>query len=300
MEEYINNFMEYLTKEKFYSEKTILSYRLDLNDYSLYLEENNIDFKTINKDEVREFLKYLDNLKLKNSTIGRHMSSVRSFYAFLVTHKVLEKNIFKTISNPKIPKKIPNFIYSNELDKLFSSCENQTPLGKRNKLILELLYATGVRIGELVSIQIKDIDFSALSIKVEGKGSKTRIVYYGEYMSDALDDYLCNGRGVLIGHMKHDFLFVNSRGNKITTNGIRNALDKVIKTSGLKHKISPHVLRHTFATHLLESGADLKSVQELLGHSSLTTTQIYTHVTNERLRSVYLNTHPRAKEPSKN
>ena len=294
MNEYIIKFMEYLAKEKYYSVKTIANYELDLNNYYKFLSNNNIDFKKVNKDNVREYLKYLNELKFKNSSIARHLSSIRSFYTYLVLTKVIKSNIFKSISNPKIAKKIPNFLYSDELNKLFSSCDESNPLGKRNILILELLYATGIRIGELVEIKIADINKNDLSIRITGKGNKTRIVYYGEYASFSLDNYLNNARNELMKEKKHDYLFVNRLGNKITTNGIRNAMDKIIINSGVKHKISPHVLRHTFATHLLENGADIKSVQELLGHESLSTTQIYTHVTNERLRSVYLHTHPRA------
>ena len=299
MKEYIIKFKEYLAKERHYSEYSVINYELDLVKFDSFLDENNIDFMTINKDEIRKYLKYLDKEKFKNSTIARHMSSIRSFYSYLVLIGVLNSNIFKSISNPKIAHKIPNFLYSDEMDKLLTTGETKTPLGKRNILILELLYATGIRIGELVEIKLSDINEYEGQIRIKGKGGKTRMVYYGEYTKDAMEDYLNFGRNILMKEKNHDYLFVNCFGNKITTNGIRNAMDKIIKSSGLKYKISPHVLRHSFATHLLESGADLKSVQELLGHESLRTTQIYTHVTNERLRNVYLNTHPRAKEKSK-
>ena len=295
MEDNIIKFKEYLLRERFYSTKTVLNYEIDLNKYQEFLHKNNINYLTISKEGVRDYLKYLDKLHLKNSSIARHMSSIRSFYAFLVREGVLKGNVFKSISNPKIAKKIPNFLYGNELDILFSVCDTSTALGIRNKLILELLYATGIRIGELINIKLADIDYQDMSIRVCGKGDKMRIVYYGEYMRDSLEEYLTKSRSLLLKNKQSEYLLLNHLGSELRANGVRNAIEKILKTSGLKHKISPHVLRHTFATHLLESGADLKSVQELLGHSSLTTTQVYTHITSERLRSVYLKTHPRAK-----
>ena len=295
MEKYMIKFKEYLSKEKYYSDKTVINYELDLNNYLDFLSNKNLDFESVTKDDIRAYLKYLNELKYKNSSIARHMSSIRSFYTYLVLTNVIKTNIFKMISNPKIPKKIPNFLYSNELDKLFSACDLSTALGKRNRLILEMFYATGIRIGELVEIKISHINQSDLAVKITGKGKKDRVVYYGEYMSEALNQYLSNGRGELLKDKRHDYLFVNRFGNKITTNGIRDVMEKIIRLSGVKHKISPHVLRHTFATHLLENGADLKSVQELLGHESLTTTQIYTHVTSKKQKQILVAKHPRNK-----
>jgi len=291
----INLFTEYLTIEKRYSEETVKSYKSDLDNFADFLESKNKDFFNIDKNIIREYLKFLDDCKLKNSSIGRHLSSLRTFYNFLLREEKVKTNYFKNFSNPKKAKKLPNFLYHNELDKIYNACDNKNPLGKRNLLILELFYATGVRVGELVNIKLNDINSKEKSIKVKGKGNKERIVYYGEYTEEALNDYLKHGRNKLLKE-KNAYLILNRFGEEISTNGIRDALNKIFKTAGIKNKVSPHVIRHTFATHLLEAGADLKSVQELLGHESLSTTQIYTHVTNERLRSIYLKTHPRAKD----
>jgi len=295
MENEINLFTEYLTTEKRYSEETVKSYKSDLDNFADFLINKNKNFFNIDKNIIREYLKFLDDCKLKNSSIGRHLSTLRSFYNFLVREEKIKTNLFNNFTNPKKEKKLPNFLYHNELDKIYSSCEDETPLGKRNLLILELLYATGIRVGELTNIKLNDINNKEQSIRVKGKGNKERITYYGEYTEVALADYLANGRNKLLKE-KNDYLILNRFGNQITTNGTRDALNKIFKVAGIKNKVSPHVIRHTFATHLLEAGADLKSVQELLGHESLSTTQIYTHVTNERLRSIYLNTHPRAKD----
>jgi len=299
MQKHIESFKDYLESEKHYSDKTILNYELDLNSFRDFLECKSKDFRYLDKEIIRGYLKFLDSAKLKNSTVARHMSSLRSFYNFLVREGIVQTNLFKNFSNPKLEKKLPNFLYYDELNKIFDCFDNVTPLDKRNKLILELLYATGIRIGELIEIKLLDINDGDRSIKVRGKGKKERIVYYGEYTSEAMKDYLQNSRNKLLRERESEFLILNNLGTEITTNGVRDALNKIIKKSSIKNKVSPHVIRHTFATHLLEAGADLKSVQELLGHESLSTTQIYTHVTNERLRSVYLNTHPRAKDVKK-
>ena len=292
--EVIISFLEYLEYEKKYSKYTILNYEKDLNKYFEYLENNKIGYQNITKDEIREFLKHLDGESLQNSSISRILSALRSFYDYLKLKNIVTNNNFKLISNPKIPKKLPNFLYYDELSKILDVEFGSSPLDKRNRLILESLYATGVRVGELVEIKLTDINSHEKSIKLVGKGNKERIVYYGEYTEEALNDYL-NLRSMLLKEKGSDYLFLNHLGNQLTTAGVRDIIEKIIKKISLKNKVSPHVFRHTFATHLLESGADLKTVQELLGHSSLSSTGIYTHVTNERLRTVYLSAHPRAK-----
>ncbi|MBR1413226.1 MAG: tyrosine recombinase XerC [Bacilli bacterium] len=292
---YLDDFLEYLEEELNYSDKTIENYELDLTFFFNYLTEHKKNYLKLNKDDVREFLKYLDNLKYKNSTISRHLSSLRSFYSYLVRNGIIENNVFKRISNPKKEKKLPNFLNYEEIDDILNIYPTDTPLNIRNRLILELLYDTGVRVGELVTIKINDIDTENMCIKVFGKGSKERIVYYGEYAYDLLKLYLNDARPLLLKHGANSYLILNNRGGAITTRSIENIVDDAINKAAIKNKITPHVLRHTFATHLLNNGADIKTVQELLGHSNLSTTQIYTHITNDRLRSVYLHTHPRNK-----
>lgn len=291
----INNFLDYLNYEKKYSVKTIESYQSDLENYDNYLKKHQIDFKNINRIQIREYLKYLTYLKYKNNSISRHLSSIRSFYNYLVRVKSIENNIFKMISNPKKEKKLPNFLYYNEMEELLSF-EDDNALLLRDKLIIEMFYATGIRISELTNIKLEDINFDEMSIKILGKGSKTRIVYYGEYANEVLTNYLKNVRDLLLKNTNNSYLFLNFRGKKLTPEGVRSRIKKLVSKQGFKHKWTPHDLRHTFATHLLDNGTDLKSVQDLLGHSSLSTTGIYTHVTNERLRHIYLKTHPRSKE----
>ncbi len=292
-EELIQSYKEYLDKELGYTEDTIISYITDLKQYLAFLHKKKIKLKNINKDEAREYLKYLDNLKLTNKSIARKMSSVRGFYNFLLDIQYVDNNIFNNMSNPKIEKKLPEFLNYEEITKLLDSIDTKTPLGIRNRLLLELIYATGLRLHEVSNLKVEDINLYENLIKVMGKGSKERIVYFGEYARDSLDKYLSKARSELLKNKTSEYLFINHFGNRLQDGGIENVLKKQVKEICLKHKISIHTLRHTFATHLLNNGADIKTVQELLGHSSLATTEVYTHITSERLREVYLKTHPR-------
>ncbi len=296
MKEDMKNFKKYLTNEKRYPETTITSYMKDVEDYNDFIKENHINYLTINKEEIREYLKYLDEQKLSKSTISRKLSALRHFYSYLVLEGRINTNQFKLISNPKKDKKLPNFLQYDELDKIFDSIDLDTDLGIRNRLIIELLYATGLRVSELVNLKVNDIDMSGREIRVLGKGDKERIVYFGDYAKKYLKMYLDDARYGLLNGKKSEYLIINNQGDQITSRGIETVIDNIVNKAALKHNISPHVLRHTFATDLLNNGADLKSVQELLGHSSLSTTQIYTHITNERLRQVYLKSFPRQKE----
>ena len=295
----LDHFIKYLSNEKRYPETTITSYSNDLDNYYSYIILKKINYKTINKDEIRSYLKYLDELNYSKSTISRILSALRHFYNYLIKEDIIESNIFKTIRNPKKDKKLPNFLQSDELIKIFDSIDITTDLGLRNRLIFELLYATGLRVSELHNLKIKDIDFNNNEIKVLGKGNKERITFFGEYAAKYLDDYLNTSRKNLLKGKTTDYLLINNNGEHLSIRGIQDIVNKEVEHAALKHHISPHVLRHTFATDLLNNGADLKSVQELLGHESLSTTQIYTHITNERLRSVYLKTFPRQREEEK-
>lgn len=289
-------FIKYLTNEKRYPETTISSYERDLDNYYGYIELKKIDYKNITKDEIRNYLKYLDDLNYSKNTVSRILSTLRHFYTYLVTNKEVKINQFKLIRNPKKEKKLPNFLQGDELQKIFDTINIETPLGMRNRLIVELLYASGLRVSELTELKIKDIDISNKEIRVTGKGDKERIVYFGDYARKYLELYLKEGRKELLNNKRSDYLLINNLGDNLSTRGVQMVIDDIVKEASLKHNISPHALRHTFATDLLNNGADLKSVQELLGHSSLSTTQIYTHITNERLRSVYLQTFPRQQE----
>ena len=296
IEKHIKDFIKYLQNEKRYPETTITSYQKDLDNYYGFIILKKINYKKITKEEIRSYLKYLDQLKYSKTTISRILSTLRHFYQYLMIHKVVEVNVFKLIKNPKKDKQLPNFLQSDELQKIFDSINLDTPLGIRNRLIVELLYASGLRVSELTNLDIENINLNNKEIRVLGKGSKERIVFFGDYAKKYLELYLTNSRPELENDKKTKKLLLNNNGNPITTRGIQLVIDNIVRDASLKHNISPHVLRHTFATDLLNNGADLKSVQELLGHSSLSTTQIYTHITNDRLRSVYLKTFPRQKE----
>lgn len=293
---HLKEFIKYLQNEKRYPETTITSYENDLINYKDFIELNKINYITITKEEIRTYLKYLDELKYSKTTISRILSTLRHFYQYLMINKVVEVNTFKLIKNPKKDKKLPNFLQSDELQKIFDSINLETPLGIRNRLIVELLYASGLRVSELTNLSLDNINLSNKEIRVLGKGSKERIVFFGDYAKKYLELYLEQGRPELLNKTKTNILLLNNNGEPISTRGIEMVIDNIVRDAALKHNISPHVLRHTFATDLLNNGADLKSVQELLGHSSLSTTQIYTHITNERLRAVYLKTFPRQRE----
>lgn len=292
MEKYINSFLNYLKVEKNYSDNTIQGYHKDLLDYKEYLNGKNI--KDTDYKFIRNYLSYMFLKKYEKKTISRHISTLRSFYKYLVNENIIIKNPMLLISNPKLDKKLPNFLYYDELEILLNIPDKETILGLRDALILEMLYSTGIRVSELINIKLKDINFSDKKILILGKGSKERYVLYGNTLKQILDLYLKNSRQKL--NKNSEYLILNKNGNKITDRGVRLIISNILKKGELDYHVSPHTLRHTFATHMLDNGADLKSVQELLGHSNLSTTQVYTHITNERLRSVYLKTHPRAKE----
>ncbi len=296
IDKHIKEFMKYLTNEKRYPQTTVSSYERDIKIYKDFINENKINYITIKKDEIRTFLKYLDEQNYSKTTISRILSTLRHLYAYLVQNKVIEVNQFKLIRNPKKEKKLPNFLQQDELDKIFDIIPLDTSLGIRNRCIIELLYATGLRVSELTNLNIDDIDMHTKEIRVLGKGNKERIVYFGEYALKYLNLYIDESRPTLLDKNKSKALLINNNGEPLSSRGVEMVVDDIVKKAALKHNISPHVLRHTFATDLLNNGADLKSVQELLGHSSLSTTQIYTHITNDRLRSVYLKSFPRQKE----
>lgn len=292
---YINNYLEYLRVVRKYSDKTILSYYDDLVEYQEFLQNNFINILDIDDKVVKDYLKYLYSRNITKTSISRKLSSIRGLYNYLTNEDIITNNYFSKISNPKREKHLPKFLKNEEIDKILSVCENNTPLEERDTLVLELLYATGLRVSELVNIKISDINKSDKSIKVLGKGSKERIVLYNNHTKVALDKYLSDGYHSL-NKKNNGYLILNNRGDRISDRYIRDIINKYVKKAGLDIKISPHTLRHTFATDMLEEGSDLMTVKELLGHESLNTTSIYTHITNEQIRKTYNNAHPRAKK----
>lgn len=293
MDDAINSFLDYLTYEKKYSEYTVENYGKDLDDFKKYISEKKINYKNMNYTEVSAYLIHLSNMNYSPSSINRHLSSIRSFYTYMLNNKKVSSSPFKLIHGPKKEKKLPNYLKYQEFVDLVESCD-ETPLGVRNRMILELLFATGVRVSEAVNIKIEDINFKDREIKVFGKGKKVRIVYFNKVCQSVMSNYVLNARQELLKGKRSDYLLINHLGNKLTTRGVEDIIDRLIKNSSVKHKISPHTLRHTFATLLLNEGMDIREVQELLGHARLSTTSIYTHVSNEELRRVYLQNHPRA------
>ncbi len=290
----LNKYLEYLTVQKNYSDYTISSYHNDITDFYTFCKENSIFYLNITYSESKKYLMYLyEEKKEKATSVSRKISSIRSFYRYLNNQNVVKSNPFQLLNLPKKEKKLPRYFEYNELLDLFEVPDINTPLGKRNRLILEMLYATGVRVGELVNIKVSDINLNDKKITILGKGNKERIVYYNDVTSKYLKKYLSEAR-IKLNINKSDYLFLNYRGGKLTTRGIQDVLNKIITKTSLNKNISPHMLRHSFATHLLNEGCDLLSVQQLLGHSSLSATSIYTHVTTDRMKEVYFKTHPRA------
>ncbi len=291
IEEAIQKFLEYLEKELNYSAMTIVDYASDLHIYASYVQENKINFLSITKSEIMGFLKYLDSLKYSNKSISRFLSALRSFYRYLVDIKLINENQFKRIKNPKVEKKLPNYLNIIDIEKILDTLdENQDEMVK-NKCLIELLYSTGARVSEVCNIKLTDIDFNNQSIRLIGKGDKERIVYYGSPLAKILKDYLMIRNHFLKNETP--YLFVNHKGNKISRESIEYLVKKIVSNTEIEnHKVSPHTFRHSFATHLLDNGADIKSVQELLGHENLNTTEIYTHVSIEHLKEAYNKYHP--------
>lgn len=282
----VDNFLYFLKKELNYSDYTIKNYQLDLTDFFKYVNKSNIDFLSIENIHVRGYLKYLDTCNLKNTTISRRISALRTFYNYLLEKGFVKSNIFLNIKNPKLEKKLPNYLNYTEIEELLASIDTRTDEGLERRLLIEMFYSTGCRVGEMVNVKISDIDFYNKTIKVMGKGSKERIVYYGDYASKYLEDYLKNKD-------KKGYLFTNKRGEKLTIEEVEYIVRDIMKHISIKTHVTPHTLRHTFATHLLNNGADIRTVQELLGHANLSTTGIYTHVSSDRLKDVYFKTFKR-------
>lgn len=293
MKDKVEDFLSFLEYEKKYSENTIDSYRRDLEEFCSYIENHKIDYTCMKYSDVSQYLIYLGSTNLSSTSISRHMSSIRSFYEYMMKNGNVENSPFKLVRGPKKAKKLPNYLQYEEFLDLVRACD-ETPLGVRNRLILELLFATGIRVSEAISIKLKDINFKNREIKITGKGNKARIVYFNKICQEIMSKYVLEARQSILKGKKSDYLLVNHLGNPLTRVGLADILNRLIQKSALKHKISPHTLRHTFATLMLNEGMDIREVEELLGHARLSTTSIYTHVSNEELRKVYLASHPRA------
>ena len=294
MKDIVYEFLDYIM-EKNYSDYTETNYEIDLFKYEEYLKSHNLNYKTVKYKDISNFIIFLKESKYKSTSINRIISSLKSFYLFLEKKKIIKNNPFALVKSVKTEKRLPNYFKYDEFNMMLESIEDNT-LGIRNRLILELLLATGMRVSELSNLKITDIDINTKEIRVFGKGKKERIVYFGEYSLNALKNYLEKSRNILLDGKTSDYLLINNNGGKLTDRGVRLIIDNIVKKSAIKSKVSPHTFRHTFASLMLNEGCDIKSVQELLGHASLSTTGIYTHLTNEEVRRAYLNAHPHGKE----
>lgn len=277
----MEDFLNYLSKQKNYSDKTVKNYKIDLELYFSFLKNNRLNYKKITYEHLSGFLTLLYNMGYKNKSISRHISSLKSFYKYLYDEEIIKENPAKLLQLPKRELRLPRYLTINEIESLLEL----ESLSLRDKLIIELFYSTGIRVSELVNIKIKDIDLKEKTIKITGKGNKQRIVLFGSVCKNLLEEYMTD----------REYLFLNNKGGKLSQSGVEYIVSNISLKSNVRTKFTPHTLRHTFATHMLDNGSSLVTVQKLLGHNDLETTSIYTHVSNERLRRVYLDSHPRAR-----
>lgn len=286
---YIDDYLNYLSVDRKYSDNTILSYRNALNKYNDFIYDKKIDFRNINERDINSFLNFLRKFNSPR-TVSYTLIVLRNFYNYLMIERVVGENVFCNIDMPKLSQNLPSVLSYDEVDNLLN-IDVKDAFSARNKAILELMYACGLRISETVNLKLYDIDLINDVVRVFGKGSKERVIPIGNTAVDALSIYINCYRTTMLKDKKNDYLFLNNHGNKLTRQGFFKNLKSLLKEKGINKDVSPHTLRHSFATHLLNNGADLRVIQELLGHSSIKTTQIYTHVSDEHLKEQYVS-HP--------
>ena len=296
MNSWISRFIDYLSVERGLAQNTLESYQRDLTAFISYLESSPRQLSPVHCDrnDIVAYLYHLQTSGRANSTISRNLASLRSFYHFLVKDGVLTVDPTTHVDTPKIEKRLPKVLSVNEVERLLRGPDGVTAASARDKAMLELLYATGIRVSELVSLQLTDLNLSAGFLRCMGKGSKERIIPIGSIAQQTLSHYLSFGRSQFLRELDNAALFLNHHGEPMSRQGFWKILKKYSRSVGILAEITPHTLRHSFATHLLERGADLRAVQEMLGHADISTTQIYTHVTRSRLKEVYASAHPRA------
>ena len=294
MRKELTQFLSSLKHEKNASPHTIASYQRDLLQLADYLEEGNVKLKEIDNIALRGFLAELQEKKNKKSTIARKLAAIRTFLQFCMKKKWVEDNPAKIVATPKQEKHVPSFLSEDEMAEFLDIPDDRQPLDLRDKCVLELMYATGIRVSELVGINLEDVDFIERLIRIRGKGKKERIVPFGKKAEDSLAFYIRARIQLNKGQIDEQALFLNYRGERLTSRSVERIVDKYIRISAMRRKISPHSLRHSFASHLLSRGADLRVIQELLGHESLATTQKYTHLDLRQLLKVYKKSHPRS------
>lgn len=297
MEDRLDDFIHFLVVEKGLAKNTIIAYKRDLNSYIHYL--NNVeqlgDLNGVQRPQIVHFLKFLKDSGKSSKTLARHIASIRAFHHFLLREKAVDHDPTVHIESPQHERSLPNVLSMEEVETLLESPKLTGPFGYRDKAMLEMMYATGMRVSELIGLQLSDVHLTMGFVRCMGKGSKERIIPIGKTASDAIEEYLEKGRPKLKAKAyKEDALFLNHHGKGLTRQGFWKILKRLTAEAGIEKELTPHTLRHSFATHLLENGADLRAVQEMLGHADISTTQIYTHVTKMRLKDVYTKFHPRA------
>jgi len=294
MNNLIHEFINYLSVERGLASNTLESYGRDLRQYSQYLGEDQVDLDAVSRSTIINYLVFLQKQGKATATIARRLAALKAFYQFLVREKRIKTDPTANLESPKLEKRLPRVLTVSEVERLLAQPDPSQPAGLRDRGMLELLYATGIRVSELVSLNVEDVNLETGYIRCTGKGSKERIVPLGSLAIKWVQEYLQHGRPKLVKDREEKALFVNHHGNRLTRQGFWKIVKKYAEDARIDKEITPHTLRHSFATHLLENGADLRSVQEMLGHADISTTQIYTHVTKDRLKEVYARTHPRA------
>jgi len=294
MREKLDQFLGFLKHERNASSHTIASYKRDLSQLASYLEEKKVGLKEIDHVVIRGFLARLHERENKKSTVARKLAAIRSFLQFCMNKKWLEDNPARAVATPKQERHVPSFLSEDEMEKFLDLPRSDDPLDLRDKAALELLYATGMRVSELVGVNLDDVNFSERLVRVRGKGKKERIIPFGRKAEESLALYVRVRPRINKGQIEEDALFLNFRGERLTSRSVERIVDKYLHLTALRREISPHSLRHSFASHLLSRGADLRAIQELLGHESLSTTQKYTHLDLRQLLEVYRKSHPRS------
>lgn len=296
MDELVTEYTTYLASEKMKSNNTIESYGSDVLNYLYYLQnvKGITNLQNVTTEDVKNYLAYLKKMGYSPSSSSRALSTLKSFHKFLVLEHYIKHNPTLSISTPKIDKKLPNVLSVEEVMILLNSLNDDTPYNARNRAMIEVMYGTGLRVSELVNLKLNELHLTSKMISTTGKGSKERIVPINDYASKVLRDYIVKYRPELVKNGKdNNFIFLNNQGQPLSRQSFFLILKRLAKDAGIEKEISPHTLRHSFATHLLEAGTDLRYIQEMLGHENISTTQIYTHLSKQKIKSVYNNAHPR-------
>lgn len=296
MEKIVDSFLHYLAVERGLAQNTLDSYKIDINQYMLYLKQQGISQLSLaSKSNIIGYLMQLQKAGRAPATISRRLAAIKTLYRFMLSEELIATDPAADLESPKLSQRLPQVLTFQEVDKLLNQPQIDTPSGLRDKAMLELLYATGIRVSEMVTLDVEHVNLDVGYIRCLGKGAKERIVPMGSVAIKSVKEYLAVGRVKLTkGRSTENSLFVNQHGRRLTRQGFWKIIKKYARKGKIGKNITPHTLRHSFATHLLENGADLRSVQEMLGHADITTTQIYTHLTRSRLKEVYSQTHPRA------